>query len=233
MICYVITDTEDDQLMNVQKHPRRRRSRRRRHHNHHHHVLCLTISPQPFPKRILHRVRFSASPFKFQYLLVSRRHPAAPYALIIFSSFLSFLQRRILEGSSYIRRSQITQPSKVLLYAGCSFPLDSKQDFFIVHQTGPIDLLHPSPAPHFKTMKVFLVYLPKCPNFSTVQRHVPNVVYHYFLPHIYVQLLVKTFLLNVVFTMAILDLNLRVHHLASFVIRVPKELIYSTFSSGF
>jgi len=44
MTRYEITDTEDDQLMNVQKH--RRRRRRHHHHNHHHHdVFCLTISP--------------------------------------------------------------------------------------------------------------------------------------------------------------------------------------------
>jgi len=78
------------------------------------------------------------------------------------------------------------------------------QYFFIVLQTGPTDL-HPSPAPHFKTMKVFLVYLPKCPIFSTIQRCAPNVVYHQFLPHIYVQLLVKTFLMKAVFTMAIFE----------------------------
>ena len=34
---------------------------------------------------------------------------------------------------------------------------------------GPTDLLHPYPAPHFVTFKVFLVYFPKCPIFSTLQ----------------------------------------------------------------
>jgi len=29
---------------------------------------------------------------------------------------------------------------------------------------GPTDLLHPSPAPHFKTFQVFLIYFPKCPS---------------------------------------------------------------------
>jgi len=32
----------------------------------------------------------------------------------------------------------------------------------------PTDLLHPSPAPHFKTFQVFLIYCPKRPSFSTV-----------------------------------------------------------------
>jgi hypothetical protein len=29
---------------------------------------------------------------------------------------------------------------------------------------GPTDLLHPSPAPHFKTFQLFLIYCPKCPS---------------------------------------------------------------------
>jgi len=34
---------------------------------------------------------------------------------------------------------------------------------------GPIDLVPPSPAPHFITFKVFLVCYPKCPICSTLQ----------------------------------------------------------------
>jgi len=34
---------------------------------------------------------------------------------------------------------------------------------------GPTDLLHPSPAPHFKTSQVFLI-CPKRPSFSTWTR---------------------------------------------------------------
>jgi hypothetical protein len=32
----------------------------------------------------------------------------------------------------------------------------------------PTELLHPSPAPHFKTFQVFLIYGPKRPSFSYV-----------------------------------------------------------------
>ena len=45
--------------------------------------------------------------------------------------------------------------------------LDFVLDFSISHTIGPTDLLHPSPAPHFKTFKVLLIYFPKCPSFST------------------------------------------------------------------
>ena len=40
---------------------------------------------------------------------------------------------------------------------------------------GPTDLLHPSPAPHFKTFEAFLICCPERPSFSTIQSHAPNV----------------------------------------------------------
>ena len=39
----------------------------------------------------------------------------------------------------------------------------------------PTDLFHSSPAPHFKTFHVFLIYCPKCPSFRTIQSYAPNV----------------------------------------------------------
>jgi hypothetical protein len=39
----------------------------------------------------------------------------------------------------------------------------------------PTDLLHPSPAPHFKTFQVFLICCSKRPSFSTIQSRAPNV----------------------------------------------------------
>jgi len=36
--------------------------------------------------------------------------------------------------------------------------IDSKQHFLISHMIGPTDLLHPSPAPHFKTFQAYIVY---------------------------------------------------------------------------
>ena len=52
---------------------------------------------------------------------------------------------------------------------------------------GPTDLLHPSPAPHFKICQVFLICCLKRPSFSTIQNHSPNVAFYYFLPQIEVQ----------------------------------------------
>jgi hypothetical protein len=42
---------------------------------------------------------------------------------------------------------------------------------------GLTDLLHPSPAPHFKTLQVFLICCPNRPSFSTIESHAPNVAF--------------------------------------------------------
>ena len=67
------------------------------------------------------------------------------------------------------------------------------------HMNGPTDLLHPSPAPHFKTFKVFVISSSMCPSFSTKQYYATEVEYHYFLRQSTTNLLPKIvfFLLNV------------------------------------
>jgi hypothetical protein len=47
--------------------------------------------------------------------------------------------------------------------------------YFISHTIGPAYLLHPTPAPDFKTFQVFMIYFSKCPSFSTSQSYDPNV----------------------------------------------------------
>jgi hypothetical protein len=62
-----------------------------------HNVVCLTTSPWPLPKRVLHRVRSSASSFDVQYLLFSlssyhrclRLLPRLPVTYILPSIFPS------------------------------------------------------------------------------------------------------------------------------------------------
>jgi hypothetical protein len=49
--------------------------------------------------------------------------------------------------------------------------LDSVQYFFISHTIGPTDLLHSSPAPHFKTFQILLIYFPKCPRFTMLYKN--------------------------------------------------------------
>jgi hypothetical protein len=42
---------------------------------------------------------------------------------------------------------------------------------------GPTDLLHPSPAPHFETIQVFLIYGPKRPSFMLYGRIILKKVF--------------------------------------------------------
>ena len=43
---------------------------------------------------------------------------------------------------------------------------------------GPTDFLRPSPASHFKTFEVFLMYFPKCPSYSTIKWYNTNVSFY-------------------------------------------------------
>ena len=52
------------------------------------------------------------------------------------------------------------------------------QYFLISHKNGPTDLLHPYPAPRLKTIKVLLIYFPKCPNLTTIQFCAQSVALH-------------------------------------------------------
>ena len=47
-----------------------------------HSAVCLTTGPQPLPKRVLHKVRSSASSFNFQYLRFSLRSSSSCLRLI-------------------------------------------------------------------------------------------------------------------------------------------------------
>ena len=80
---------------------------------------------------------------------------------------------------------------------------DSMQYFLISHTIGLTDLLHPSPAKHFNTSHMFLIYLPECQSFSITKLYAPNHVTNFFLKF-KSSLLVKFFyLLNAAFAMEI------------------------------
>jgi hypothetical protein len=69
-----------------------------------HSVVCLTTRPYPLPKRVLHRVRSSASSFIFKYLLFSLRSSSSCLRLllrlaVIFILPSNFPQSRVLEDS--------------------------------------------------------------------------------------------------------------------------------------
>jgi hypothetical protein len=64
----------------------------------------------------------------------------------------------------------------------------------------PTDVVHPSPAPHFKPFQVFLICCPKRPMFSTTQSQAPNVTFYKFLSQIQVEFAGKKNLLLVGWT---------------------------------
>jgi hypothetical protein len=102
---------------------------------------------------------------------------------------------------------------------------------------GSTDLLHLSPAPHFKTFQVFLIYLPEASKFSALYTRIAILqmwrVTSFFLNSKSIsQLKIAFFLLNAAFTITILDLISQVH-LSSFVNFVPKYLKDSAFPSCF
>ena len=81
-----------------------------------------------FQDRDLHRVRSCASSFNFQYSQVPQGNTVAAYLfLFVFPSLisfpLSFLQLRVLEGSSYTTCEQSSFPSYFLLFVGYTSPL--------------------------------------------------------------------------------------------------------------
>jgi hypothetical protein len=97
------------------------------HHSYHHSVGCLTTSPLPLPKRVLHRARSSASSFSVQYPTFSLRSSiiclrllrCLPVTYILPSSFPSItcLKRQFLSKMWPIQ-------SAFLLFIICrTFPL--------------------------------------------------------------------------------------------------------------
>ena len=85
------------------------------------------------------------------------------------SSCLRSLPRLLLPyiftSVTYFRRQCLPIRLAFLLFTVCMIFL-SMQHFLISHTIFQSDLLHPSPAPHFKTLQVFLTFFPKCPKFQ-------------------------------------------------------------------
>ena len=82
-----------------------------------------------------------------------------------------FLHKSDWEGSSYARCDQsVSLPS---FY--CKQDVPFFLDFFILHTKCQIDLFHPSPVPHLKTYKVFMVQFPQRPICNTIQSCAPKM----------------------------------------------------------
>jgi len=56
-----------------------------------------------------------------------------------------------------------------------SFLIASTEYFLIYHKIDPNGILHPYQATHFKTSKIFPIYCPNSPKFSTIQSYAPYI----------------------------------------------------------
>ena len=124
-------------------------------------------------KRILHRVRSSASSLNFLTIsFISHMLPLSPVTSILPSTFPSVtcFRRQMIRNMWPMKRDALPFPvCRIFLF---SFTLCN--NFFISHMIGQTDL-HPSPAPHFKTLQAVMIHIPKSPNFSTTQSYSLNV----------------------------------------------------------
>jgi hypothetical protein len=127
-------------------------------------------------------MRYRASFFNFQDSVVSLKaiqclqtssSLSSRYLYASFCHFFNNVFQKIVPTQDVT--NAVSVPSFYCLY---DIPLlDSMQYFLISHMIGPTDLLHPSPAPHYKTFQVFLIYFPKCPSFSTIQCYAANAAF--------------------------------------------------------
>jgi hypothetical protein len=134
---------------------------------HHHYVVCLGLVHSLF------QIEFSRQcdlvfPLSASSVFSFLRHPVDAYVFfLVFPSLLSFLQHMCF------RRQFLRSVTKLFGRPWC-FPIWLHvilHNFLYDRSTDPV---HPSPASHFKTFKVFLIYPQKFPISSTIQSYAPN-----------------------------------------------------------
>jgi hypothetical protein len=84
-----------------------------------HPVVCLTTGPQAFPKRVLHRVRSSASPFNFQYIQSIYSSLTHPQCVFIPS-----------DVDNHMRHSDLSLKTKINICNRCLFAIKILQYTF-------------------------------------------------------------------------------------------------------
>jgi len=142
------------------------------------------MSPSSFSSLFqseFHRVRSVASSFNFQYSLISLR-PSSSCVRVLRLSVTSILLSMLPVIWNY-RRQFLCKVCPIqlhfLLFIVCGIFIFSlilcSMYVFIFNTTGPADILHLSPAPHFKAVQVFLIYFPKCPSFTTTHSYPTDV----------------------------------------------------------
>ena len=99
-------------------------------------------------------------------IFISRCSRLLPY--LLFPSIFPSISFFFLQGSLCARWDKPSYPP-LLLYVEFFFSLAlyNISSFYS-------DILHPSPAPHFITFMVLLIYFPNCPSFGTAQSYAPK-----------------------------------------------------------
>jgi hypothetical protein len=89
--------------------------------------------------------------------LYVRLYPRFPVTTVIPSIVPLITCFRKSSYASFDRFTQLT----FLLFVACTIFHSSltMYQFFVYHMIGPADLLHPFPAPHFRTFHVFLIFV--------------------------------------------------------------------------
>jgi len=133
-------------------------------HSFMHSVVCPRIGPHPLPKRVLHRVWSSASAFIFQYPHVSLRSSSSFLHLLPFILVTSILPC-IFPPITCFRMQFLCMmwPLQIasLLFIVCRTFLSSLtpcNTLLFFHMISPTALVHPSPAPHFKTFELLSLH---------------------------------------------------------------------------
>ena len=139
-----------------------------------------STNPQPLPKHVLHRLRPTAYSSNFQHHLFSLKSSGSCLRILPRLPVTSILPA-IFHSVRCFRKQFLCKmlPIKLTFFdcIVCRTFLSSLAGCNISRTIGPTDL-HPSPAPHFKTVQVLVIYSPWCPGFSTIQSYAPNIALH-------------------------------------------------------
>jgi hypothetical protein len=135
----------------------------------------LMTVPSPPPQQVLQTVRYGVFSFDFQYLLVFLRSSRSCLCLLPLLSFLS-----TFHSVTCFRKQFLSKKRKIHLtflhFIVCRIFLFLFDSVILLFYTiGLTDVPHPFQAPHFKTLKVFLICFLKCPSSIALQNYVPNV----------------------------------------------------------
>ena len=143
-----------------------------------HSVVCLTTGPQPLPKRVLHRLRSSASSFNVQSLFVSLKSSSSCLHLLHCLP-VTFIVPSIFSSITCFRR-QFLRKFWSIQFAVFAFivrriflPSLIVRNISFFYMITPSDL-RPSPEPHFK---IFWSTFRNVASSSTI--HTCSKMYHF------------------------------------------------------